>query len=244
MARQNQIIALVKGKKAASQAAQTAAYHICQKSDLFSGQKKTYRPKDDEGEQYPGDEQRLQQRIGAVLDTATDAASELFDLVEIQDRANCIAVGSIVVDGVTVLADVPPTYLMFLEHKLVDLLTLYTAIPTLDPAKGWVHSAESNCYRTAPVDRTKTKKTPRWQEVSPATEQHPAQIVSFTEDIIEGIWSVVEFSGAMSKQDKDALIERTQTLKAAVITAREEANSMRVDIEAKAGRAIFEFLRP
>lgn len=242
MARLNQIIALVKGRKAEVQSALTLIYHQCQKTDLFAGLVKTYEPSDEEGERYPGDEKRLQLRVEELLQQVGKESSKLFDVVELQDRMNCETKANVVVDGAVVLNDVPPTHLLFLEHKLVDFITLLEKIPVLDPAKNWSYSDEGRCFRSDPIRRTKTKKVPRFKSVAEATVQHPEQVVQITEDIVEGTWTTVEFSGAVSEERKHQLISRARKLKDAVIAAREEANSAKVGLKPSVGKSVFDFL--
>lgn len=242
MVRLNQVVALVKGKKTEVSTVQTEAYHLYQKPDMFAGFKKTYEPKDEEGDSYPGDEKRLQLRALEVLDDASKSLVSLFDVVEIQDESNCIARADIVVDGKVLLTSVPPTYLMFLERKLTDVCTLLSKLPVLDPTKEWSYSEDARCYRADVVKRTKTKKVTRYHEMSPETDLHPAQMDKDSEDIVEGFWSTVEFSGAITEELKHGLIERARKLKNAVIAAREEANSSEVTAKPKCGNAVFNYI--
>ncbi len=242
MVRLNQIVALVKGKKAEAQEALTKVYHLCQKSDLFTGLAKTYEPKDEEGDRYPGDAKRLQLRVEELLEEAVKASTTLFDVVEIQDMANCIVRADVVVGSAVLLHDVPPTYLMFLEHKLTDFLTLLAKLPVLDPTKEWEYSEDARCYRSSPIRRTKTKKVTRYNEMKAETELHPAQMDKDSEDIVEGFWATVEFSGAITEERKHMIIARTRELKNAVVAAREEANSSELSITPECGKAIFSFL--
>ncbi|NOK58124.1 MAG: hypothetical protein GFH25_541186n388 [Chloroflexi bacterium AL-N10] len=53
MARLNQIIAIEKGVKSRSFQELTEAHHSLQKPTLIAGIARTYRPKDEEGEQLP-----------------------------------------------------------------------------------------------------------------------------------------------------------------------------------------------
>lgn len=243
MPRLNQIIALVKGKKAEVQSAATKFYHQLQKKDLFAGLTKTYDPKDEEGEKYPGDSKRLQRRAEEILQKAGVKFTELMDLVEIQDRSNCVAKANVVVDGNVLLQDVPPTYLMFLEHKLTDITTLLEAVPVVDPVKDWSYSTDSRCYRSDPIRRTKTKKVSDHKVAVEATEHHPAQVIEYTTDIVEGYWETVEFSGAVTEERKHEILRRVKSVREAVVTAREEANSMKVSAaNVGAGKSIFDFI--
>lgn len=52
----NQFLAIEKGVKARTNRSVTNAYKALQKESLFSGLNRTYRPKDDDGDQLPADE--------------------------------------------------------------------------------------------------------------------------------------------------------------------------------------------
>lgn len=242
MVRLNQVVALVKGKKSEAQAAQTKAYQLYQKPDHFAGLTKTYEPKDEEGDRYPGEEKRLQLRTEEVLQNTFNSLNALFDIVEMQDSANCIMRGSVIVDGQTLLKDVPPTHLMFLEHKLTDIITLLSSVPVLDPTKEWTYSEEGRCFRSAPVKRTKTKKIARYNEMKAETDLHPALMDKEYEDVVEGLWSTTEFSGAITEERKHQLVERARKLKGAIIVAREEANSNKVDVVPGCGKIIINYI--
>ena len=62
MARLNQIIAVEKGIKSQSFQELTDAHHALQKPSLLSGISRSYRPKDEEGEQLPPESTKVQVR--------------------------------------------------------------------------------------------------------------------------------------------------------------------------------------
>ncbi len=66
-----------------------------------------------------------------------------------------------VVDGQTLVAQVPVTYLLFLEKQLVDMQTFIKKLPTLDASESWSFDASADCWATEPVQTVKTKKIPR-----------------------------------------------------------------------------------
>jgi hypothetical protein len=238
-----QVVALVKGKKSEDEKAKTKAYHMFQKPDRFAGNVKTYEPKDEDGERYPGDEKRLQLRVEELLQEVAKVQIGLFNMVEMQDECNCKTRADVVVDDGVLFENVPPTYLMFLEHKLTDLITLLSEIPVLDATKDWRYSKETRCYRTpVAIRRTKTKKVARFTTVAEADEYHPAQVIQTTEDTVEGFWDTIEFSGAVGEKRKYQLIERARKMKDAVIVAREKANGVEVDLVPSIGKSVFDYL--
>src|SRR6478752_7224234 len=123
MPRLNQIIAVEKGIKTRSHTELTEAHHALQKPALLSGISRSYRPKDEEGEQLPPEATRVQAKAEEVIRKTADILVALFDVTATKDYTNCKARADVVVDGKTLLAGVPVTYLLFLEKQLVDLHT-------------------------------------------------------------------------------------------------------------------------
>ncbi|WP_443732109.1 DUF7873 family protein [Streptantibioticus silvisoli] len=54
-----------------------------------------------------------------------------------KERANRAARADVTVEGRTILADVPVTWLLFLEKRLTDLRTFVKKPPVLDAAGSW-----------------------------------------------------------------------------------------------------------
>ena len=237
----NQIVALEKGVKSRSYADFTAAHHQLQKAPMLSGISRTYKPKDDEGEQLPPESTRVQVRTTEVFKEAQVALTRLFDVTLTKDVANGTAKANIVVDGTTLAADVPVTYLLFLEKQLNDLLTFVNKLPVLDAAETWSYDEATDAYATAPTQTTRSKKVPRNHVKAEATEKHPAQVEMYFEDVLVGYWTTVKFSGALPQARVNELKVRVVTLSEAVKIAREEANST-VVTEKKIGDKIFGYL--
>ena len=135
MARLNQIIAIEKGVKSRSFQELTEAHQELQKPALLSGIARTYRPKDEEGEQFPPESTRVQIRADDVIRQTVRVLTQLFDVTATKDWANTRARADVVVDGQTLLTQVPATYLLFLEKQLVDLHTFVKKLPVLDAAE-------------------------------------------------------------------------------------------------------------
>jgi hypothetical protein len=149
--RLNQIIAVEKGIKSRSFAELTEAHHGLQKTALLAGISRTYQPKDEEGEQYPAESTRVQVRAEDVLRETAATLTRLFDVTATKDWANCVAKADVKVDGNVLLADVPATYLLFLEKQLTDLHTFVTKLPVLDAGESWVFEQAADCWATEPV---------------------------------------------------------------------------------------------
>src|SRR5688572_1612818 len=107
MAKLNQIIAVEKGVKAQSLRDLTDAHQILQKPALLNGIARTYRPKDEEGEQFPPESTKVQVKAEEVVRKTAEILSKLFDVVATKDWANTQAKADVVVDGQVLLAQVP-----------------------------------------------------------------------------------------------------------------------------------------
>ncbi len=243
MTKLNQIIAVEKGVKTDAAAALTAAYHGLQRTPQLSGIARTYRPRDDEGEQLPSESTRVQVRADDLVAGVRKALTRLFDVVATKDQANTAAKADIVVDGVTLAKDVPATYLLFLEKQLVDLATFVRKMPTLDQAEVWSWSDQAGAYATEPVQTTRTKKVLRNHVKADATDRHPAQVEVFGEDVVVGHWTTTKFSGAVPEQKVADMLERVRKLTEAVKTAREDANGLTVT-DVNVGGALLGYLFP
>jgi hypothetical protein len=118
MAKLNQIIAVEKGVKSKSYADLTQAHQDVQKQALLSGISRTYQPKDEEGEQLPAESTRVQLKAEEVLRQTAANLTRLFDVTATKDWANCEARADVVVDGRTLVAGVPVSYLLFLTKVI------------------------------------------------------------------------------------------------------------------------------
>ncbi|WP_062437908.1 DUF7873 family protein [Herbidospora daliensis] len=241
MTKLNQILAVEKGVKADVQRKVADANTLIQKAPLLSGISRTYQPIDDEGEQLPPESTRVQVQAEQVLRDVTVTLTRLFDVTATKDVANCAAKADVVVDGATLVRDVPVTYLLFLEKQLTDLHALISRLPTLDPSETWSLDGNTDTWRTEPVRTTRTKKVPRNHVLAEATEKHPAQVQVFTEDVVVGYWTRVAFSGALPQRRVNELLTRLTKLQEAVKFAREEANGTEIT-DQRIGEALFGYL--
>ncbi len=241
MPKLNQIIAIEKSVKSQSLRELTDAHQMLQKPALLAGIARTYRPVDDEGDQYPPESTRVQIKAEEIIDQTADILAKLFDVTATKDWANGSAQADIVIDGNTLLENVPVTYLLFLEKQLTDLHTFIKKLPVLDAAEVWSYDEATDSWATEPIQTTKTKKIPRNHVKAEATKEHPAQVEVYYEDVIVGYWRTIKYSGAMPAARVAELLERVRKLQEAVKFAREEANNLEVD-EQHIGEAIFDYL--
>ncbi|SHN29756.1 hypothetical protein [Cryptosporangium aurantiacum] len=223
----NQLVAIEKSVKARAKDAQTTIHQQMQRGSLeaaLTGLIRTYRPIDDEGVRLPDERTRVQVHVDELLDEAARTLSRLFDVTASKDETNARARGDIVVDGETIAAQVPVTFLMTLEKELIDWRGVVAKLPVLDIADVWTRDADAGAYRSDPRETTRTAKVPRVQVLYEATEKHPAQVTSYNEDVVVGFWTTVKLSGAIPAGRKATLLDRVDKLIAAVRMAREQAN--------------------
>ncbi|MEV0341750.1 hypothetical protein AB0H49_22270 [Nocardia sp. NPDC050713] len=241
MTKLNQIIAVEKGVKSAALRELAETQNLLQKPSLLAGITRTYQPKDEEGEQLPPEATRVQVKSEEVLRQTAATLTRLFDVTATKDWANRTAAADVVVDGETILDDVPVPYLLFLEKQLADLLTFVKRLPVLDAAEAWGFDDSSDTWRTEPVRTIRTKKVPRNHVKAEATDKHPAQVEVYYEDIAVGYWTTVKFSGALPARRVNEVVGRIEKLAQAVKFAREEANAAEVT-DRKTGKVIFDYL--
>ena len=241
MPKLNQVIAITQGKKAQAHKALTEAYQTLQKNALLEGVSRTYRPRDEEGEQLPPEKKLVQAKVHQTIGGVVGALTELFDIVATQDYANCQAKADIVVDGATLARGVPVTHLLFLEKQLVDIHTFVEKLPTLDPGESWQYNEDADCHASEPYQTTKTRKVLKNHVKAEATKEHPAQVETYTEDVVVGYWTTVKFSGAIPARDRNDMLQRVRKLQEAVKAAREEANSLAVDVK-KVGAPLLQYV--
>jgi hypothetical protein len=241
MTKLSQIIAIEKGVKAQTDRTETDLYHELQKSQLFAGLSKSYRPKDEEGDQLPPESTKVQIKSTDVLKQLTAALTRRIDVTATKDAANTSARADVTVDDEVIAAAVPVTTLMSFEKEIEKLAAFIGKIPELDPATDWTYDSNRGVFVSVPVEALRTKKVPKNHVLYPHTEQHPAQVQMFTEDIPVGTWTTTKFSGAMKADDITAIKARLEKLRAAVKFAREEANTIDV-VDVHYGAGILNFL--
>lgn len=244
MARLNQIVAIEKGVKERMHNAISALYKLVQKPALFTGFSKTYAPKDEGGDARPAESNKVQVTVPDTLAQLRACLGTLMEVEARKDWSNTEARADVVVDGVTVLAAAPTTFLLFLEKQLTDFRTFVAALPTLDPALDWEVDSNDGLYKSQAVQTQSTKTTQKPIVLYPATDKHPAQTQLIQDVQIIGYWSDVKQSGAIKETDKRALVARAEALLDAVKTTRSKANEIEEVAAPDTVKAVFGFLLP
>ena len=241
MGRINQLLAVVGDIRKRAKERLTEAHHKLAKNDLVSGISRTYQPKADDGDQLPDEGNHVQYTVSEAINDTRAAIVEMLDAVGSQKLANTSAFGT--PNGLDAsLPPLPVEYLLFLEKDVLpDLRTFINKMPTLDTAQKWSESGEANVYETESFGTTKTQKVPKTHVQVEPTKEHPAQVVTFNEDIVVGTWTTKKFSGAIHPKQRAEYMQRVDSLMASIKKAREDANNNEVT-EMSIGEDIFSYV--
>lgn len=225
----NQIVAIEKGVKSRVYGEVTELHKESQKAEPYQGLSKTYRKRDDEGEDMPPETKRVRQVAGEVLKRLATLQAELWDVEATREWANTAARADVVVDGRVLVKGAPVTFLLFLEKQVSDLRTFVDKLPVLEETEEWTEDPTTGLFRTGRVTTHRTKKTPKVVVKYEATKEHPAQTELVYEDLVVGYWDTVKSSGAVPGPRKQKLLERVDKLAKAVKVAREQANDLEIE---------------
>lgn len=236
MAKLNQILAVRDGIKSRTYAAITEIDKRMRKEDLLSGISRTYRPKDEDGDQLPDETKLVQVAMPDVIADLRAQLEEVWNITATAEYANTSARADITLDdGTVVLESVPVLFLLPMEKQLTDHRTMVSRMPVLDPAEHWAWDPNANAYKADVHETTKTRKVPKAFVAYDATPEHPAQVQVFQEDEIVGTWATTKYSGALPAARRAELIRHADDLLKAVKKAREAANDMDVTNQIVAG---------
>jgi hypothetical protein len=221
------IVALEQSARTTSMHGLTQLYHLTQQVSNFKGKFRVYTPF---AESEP--EETLESTLPALhahklLGQVRELLARPWDLGATRDATNMTAKAPIVVDGVTLVDNVPVVTLLTLHDQLVNLRTELANIPTLSPTVDWQNGARQG-LKVAVSKKPRTKKVMKSLVLHPPTKEHPAQTHAYSDDEVCGEIITTEFSGAIDPDEKDALLVRINKLIEAVKAARTVANQAEV----------------
>lgn len=146
-------------------------------------------------------------------------------------------------DGTTLMEHVPVTALMELEKRAAEIHQLVSAVPTLDPSRGFAPDADrgAGVYRARDVEKTRTRKVQRPLVLYHATPEHPAQTQVISEDVPAGTVLEQEWSGLITPSQKAEMLDRAEKLRRAFKAAQGRANGTEAATARVAGR-IFDYV--
>lgn len=223
----NQLLGVRKSVNSSVGKAFVEAFRESQKIQLLTGISRQYTPKNDEGDQLPGEYQKVTATIEGINMDLLNKLARQYDVNATVDVSNTTATGDIEFNGQTI-PDVPVTTLMWLEKQLAELASYIRSLPALDPAVDWEYDENSGVYKSVAVKTHRSVKVPKVITLAVATEKHPAQTQLFTEDVIVGYWDTTKLSGALPADKIRGMLDRVEDLRIAVGKAREQANMTEV----------------
>lgn len=177
--------------------------------------------------------------ISIKIASAINAANQV-------DEANTVARADIVLeDGTVLLAQVPATGLLQLEHRMEEVQALVSAIPTLDPARGFEQDPDKGegIWKARDIDKVRTEKVFDFVVMVPATDKHPAQVKELNRDKPVGTIHQQEWSSLITVAEKGDMLDRVEKLARAVKAARSRANEAVVDVtKNKIGSTLLDYV--
>lgn len=227
MALLSQILGVRKGVNTSAGKRFVEIHSAASKNQLINGHSRTYAAKDDDGEKLPSEFQRVQISVSDLIDELIKTVGRQWDVNATVDEANTLARGDIIVAGndlALTITNIPVTTLMYLDKQLSEIASFIAKLPVLDPAFIWEYDVQAGIWKTDAIQTHRTSKVAKPIVLFPATDKHPAQTQLITEDVITGYWSATRLSGALPAPVIMVYKERVQTLREAVVKAREQAN--------------------
>ena len=222
--------------------------NLADRRTLFEGTVKTHQIFEDLKQHLvqATENKEIQSTVNEQLDYMAASVAKYYDVVLQKESANQTARADIIIDNHVLATDIPAIVLLGLESKLLSLVAVYNAIPTLDSAKSWtpaVGYAKPNVFvGTFPEERQHGIVSKEWKEISPATANHPAQLKEVEAASVIGKYTITSFSASLTSEDKAARIARLQSLIRAVKEARQRANNVEVTSFPGFGEAIFNYI--
>jgi len=216
------------------------------KRHLFEEKRSTFTPNTEGAQAITEAQSDIQSTVQKEIEWVSGVIAKSLDVSHQVDVANTLAKSDVVTeDGDTVLKDIPATSLLQLEKRIKEVQDLVTAIPTLDPAKGFRpdEQRDKGIYQARAVTKTRTKKVPQVLELAPATKEHPRQTQVFSEDVPIGTIQEQEWSAMLTPAQKSDLLDRCDILLRAVRKARAKANEVEVEVAGnKIGKKLLDYI--
>lgn len=215
-----------------------------QSEPLIKGLTKVYFPDDENAPSTA----REPDQYKAVAVTAENALAEAakysaaaLDVVATKDAANQHARADIVVNGETLVPDVPVSHLLFLENYIGEWKGFLAALPVLDPTRHWTISNGTGVHRADTEETVRFTKEVVPLVLHPGTPQHPPQVQAINKDTRVGRYETTILSGAVDEKRKKHLLDNADTLLAAIKDAIAVANRTTV-AEKEEGTVLLDFL--
>jgi hypothetical protein len=218
------------------------------KADHFVGSTRTLKMFDADraNEEADGFEQKeLVTTVQSKLDYVAEHLVRYIDAVAQKEATNQAARADVVVNGMTILKEVPATLLLSLENKLARWRKMYAAIPTLQPGVKWADDPTAGMpgvFKSAnDVVDLKVEQLVKPVVLYEATKEHPAQVKEVTEKKAVGQFRKEMWSGMWTPARKSLVLGRLDALIKAVKQSRARANETEV-VKFDVGETLIGFL--
>ncbi len=219
------------------------------KRHLFEEKQVVFRPIAETAQVQTTVERSIQSTVLSELNWVAPYLINAIDAELQVSEANTAARADIVLEGETtaLAVNVPATALLELDKRIAELKLLIEAIPTLDPAKGFVtdptHAkANDGVFKARDVHKSRTQKVRETILLAAATEHHPAQVSLVDTDKVIGTLDEQEWSGLITPAAKADLIDRVEVVARAVKAARSRANNVVVNTTLQLGAKLVNFV--
>lgn len=241
MTRLNQIIAIEKDTRTRSENAAALVYHQLQKPEPLTGIRQDYEPTDAEGEIQPSKGNLVQLTVEGSLRTIARQTARVLDLTGAKERTNQEATADVMLGEQVFIEKAPVTLLLALQRQLEEELVQIRRLPTHDPKHTWHSFDGRGVYESDPIVTKSTKRVMKNHVKAVATDRHPEQVETYTEDTTVGLWTTKHYTGSVSVAAKADMLDRVITLIEAVKFAREQANMTQV-VDFPVGSKIMTYL--
>ena len=175
-----------------------------------------------EGEDdYPPESRELVTTVPERLAYTLESLTKVIDAAVSKEKTNTVAAANVMIDGETLLEEVPATALLNLENRFGELRKLIEKIPTLDNMVKWEKDeTRSHVVKSPEQIKYRTRKVEDFRIVVPASEHHPADVREVTTDKRVGVWKTVVFSGKVTSKVKSRWLANCDKVLRALKKAR------------------------
>lgn len=231
---------------------QRTAEHVCAEAETtfgnrqahFWGQTKTVRFFDEARSGENTEETKaMESTVDDKLGYVAQMTSRYYDAVLQKDMTNQKAKADLIVEGKTIAANLPSSFLLGLEQKLARLRAVYNVMPTLNPGTVWIPDPDQGegVFVSEVVKQMKTEKVIKPIVLYEATKEHPAQVKETSTDVPVAAIETTAFSGMLTVARKSEILDRLDKLIRAVKKARQRANNIDAE-KAKVGMKLFDYI--
>ncbi len=248
----HEVLAVEQDLKGNAERVRTATLELFRsKQNQFTGIRRTFRPFSvdedaaDQGRERLEAETKLVTTVATALDKALATVGAAITAGYQIDEANTRAKADLVCEGEVIARDVPATFLLQLERRLREIRAVFRETPCFDPVRTWtadVDADRKHVFKADAVVTIRKTRTRKYNVMYEATKEHPAQVDVIEIDEPTGEIRSYEWTGMLPSAKKAALVERVDTLLAAVKQARSRANTAQVNTELPMGKTLCDFL--